>query len=109
MTDHAIAGRRVGSAASINGLAGLRDQTWMEDALCRRRNKSGNPLYSLALWFPDAAKNYKWAKAICHTCPVRQQCLDWAMANEHGTAWTRYGIYGGLTPDERAQLAKETA
>ena len=50
------------------------------------------------------------ALAACRTCPVRQQCLDLAMRAE-GTASAayRFGIYGGLTTEERADLAKRTA
>ncbi len=42
------------------------------------------------------------AKAVCRACPVRRECLDWAVeANE------RAGVWGGTTPDERAQLPTE--
>jgi len=40
------------------------------------------------------------AKAICEACPVRQPCLDHALANDE-----RYGIWGGLTDRERRLLA----
>jgi WhiB family transcriptional regulator, redox-sensing transcriptional regulator len=47
------------------------------------------------------------AIAICATCPVRQQCLDDALARE-GRKKARYraGIWGGLGPAERARLAR---
>ena len=39
------------------------------------------------------------AKDACHHCPVVAECLAWAMsANE------AYGIWGGLTPEERETL-----
>ncbi len=38
----------------------------------------------------------KMAVAVCWSCPVRQVCLDHAIA-----AGERYGIWGGLTPAER--------
>jgi hypothetical protein len=38
----------------------------------------------------------KVAKALCAECPIRQQCLEYAVeANEE------WGIWGGLTPRER--------
>ena len=41
------------------------------------------------------------AKNICAECPVKRECLDYAIeANEP------YGIFGGQTPSERMSLAK---
>lgn len=39
------------------------------------------------------------AKRICARCPVRACCLDDALA-----AGIRYGVYGGMTEDERRLL-----
>ncbi len=36
------------------------------------------------------------AKAICLVCPVLQQCAEWAIRHE------AYGVFGGLSPKERA-------
>lgn len=36
------------------------------------------------------------AKRVCAACPVREQCLDYAIR-----AGERYGIWGGLTELER--------
>ncbi|MEE4540957.1 WhiB family transcriptional regulator [Streptomyces sp. V4-01] len=48
------------------------------------------------------------ARAVCQGCPVREQCLDEALAVEGDASedW-RFGIYGGLTAKERVQLAAE--
>lgn len=56
------------------------------------------------------------AKAVCSACPLRQRCLDAAMGAEvrqqgprRGAGLAggdRYGVYGGLGPDERARLAE---
>ena len=43
------------------------------------------------------------AKAVCHTCPVRRMCLDWAL----GIYGEQYGVLGGLDADERVQLIRE--
>jgi WhiB family redox-sensing transcriptional regulator len=37
------------------------------------------------------------AKAVCESCPVRRECLDYALRNS-----VRYGIWGGLNEKERA-------
>jgi WhiB family redox-sensing transcriptional regulator len=41
------------------------------------------------------------AKAVCARCPVRMECLDYAVA-----AGERYGIWGGLNPQERRTYAR---
>jgi hypothetical protein len=64
-------------------------------------------------WFgdsddPDALDETAEAKQIClgtsdgRECPLRQQCLEFAMDNNE-----RYGIFGGKDPEERAQLRKQ--
>jgi WhiB family redox-sensing transcriptional regulator len=48
------------------------------------------------------------AKAICTgsadgtPCPLLASCLEFAMINNE-----RYGVWGGMSPEERAQLRKE--
>ncbi|WP_328434533.1 WhiB family transcriptional regulator [Streptomyces sp. NBC_00425] len=44
------------------------------------------------------------AKMLCAGCPVREACADYAIANG-----CRDGIWGGLTVDERDQLADARA
>lgn len=39
------------------------------------------------------------AKAVCRSCPVMAQCLNWAL-----TVGEPYGIWGGTTPAERHEL-----
>jgi WhiB family redox-sensing transcriptional regulator len=41
------------------------------------------------------------AKAICNTCPVAHECLAWAMKENE------YGIWGGLTEEERSRLRRK--
>lgn len=43
------------------------------------------------------------AKQVCRGCPVLAQC------RAHGLACENYGIWGGLTAKERADLRAETA
>ncbi|HET9973420.1 MAG TPA: WhiB family transcriptional regulator [Streptosporangiaceae bacterium] len=42
------------------------------------------------------------AKKICARCPVSWECLVFAM-----TTGQHYGIWGGLTEDERRRLRRE--
>jgi WhiB family redox-sensing transcriptional regulator len=41
------------------------------------------------------------ALRVCAGCPVRQQCLDFAM-----TSGEAHGIWGGTTPDERIRARR---
>lgn len=50
------------------------------------------------------------AKKNCARCPIalREECLEMAMRTEgRAVAANRYGVFGGLDPVERAELAKE--
>ncbi|MER6607347.1 WhiB family transcriptional regulator [Streptomyces sp. NPDC000927] len=42
-----------------------------------------------------------YAKALCAACPIRQACADHAIRRGESD-----GIWGGLTPAERAKLAR---
>ena len=44
------------------------------------------------------------AKSVCHRCPVTETCLAWAL--ETGQ---RYGVWGGLSEDERYELQRRGA
>lgn len=45
------------------------------------------------------------AQAVCASCPVRRQCLTDAIRREGAARPNcRYGIYGGLTGPQRANL-----
>lgn len=74
-------------------VAGTTD--WRVDAACR-------PLDS-AIFFPDRTayrnNDVAGAKAVCRRCPVREECLEAAMDGRE-----KIGIWGGLTPLERANL-----
>lgn len=65
------------------------DGDWWRDAACCGEDPE--------LFFPpeDADERIEAAKRVCDTCPIRQQCLDWAVSNRE------HGIWGGLTDRER--------
>lgn len=53
------------------------------------------------LWFPVETRDTGSAVAICSTCPVRSECLAWALENR-----IREGVWGGLTERQRARLVR---
>ncbi|WP_262701998.1 MULTISPECIES: WhiB family transcriptional regulator [Streptomyces] len=72
---------------------------WDLNAACR-----GEKTESFFLLHPLLEKA---AKDLCSTCPVQAQCLDLAMQTEGGSsAEMRFGVFGGLNPEERAALEK---
>lgn len=50
-----------------------------------------------------ATRRVTAAKAICARCPVLPACRTWALAHE------AYGIWGGLTEQERARRRRTAA
>jgi len=57
------------------------------------------------LWFPAGDKEtgtqYIEARAICNTCDVKADCLQWALDND-----IRYGLWGGQSAYQRDQIRK---
>lgn len=47
------------------------------------------------------------ARRICNACPVRAACLNEAMSVENDSMRGRFGVFGGLTPTQRARLARK--
>ena len=54
------------------------------------------------VFFPDRPSDHAAAaKAICRGCPVRKQCLEFAL-----DARLDHGVWGGLTEVERRSLRR---
>jgi hypothetical protein len=79
----------------------------MESALREKASCRGYPLsYRKAYWLTGLSEEISDdAKKICDACPVKIQCLEYAMALE--VDYHRFDIFGGLTPIERRRLGKE--
>lgn len=54
------------------------------------------------LFFPQRGESTKKAKATCASCPVRQECFDWALENN-----PTQGIWGGVSYRVRREIKKE--
>lgn len=73
-------------------------QDWAELAACQFENPE--------LFFPvsevgPGARQVALAKAVCARCPVKAECLGFALDNG-----LDHGVFGGTTPEERRKLAK---
>lgn len=51
------------------------------------------------LFFPRTGDSTKEAKQVCSTCPIRVECLDYAV-----TAGEHHGIWGGASEKQRRQM-----
>ena len=61
------------------------------------------------LFFPvgtsgPALRRADLAKAVCAVCDVQEACLAWALATRQD-----YGVWGGLTEDERRALRRRNS
>lgn len=76
---------------------------WRVDAACRGRDAE-------TFYHPDNERGPSRlqretrAKAICAQCPVIAACRRWAL-----TTREPYGVWGGLTVEERARLLTRRA
>ena len=79
--------------------------SWQDQALCATVTHPTGP----NLWDPGtgAENDEAYAAMICRPCPVKEQCLDFALAHETSDESTRAAIYGGHTPRQRAALARQ--
>ena len=73
------------------------DQDWAQSAECA---KPGKPLM-----FPHErdAVGVQLALDTCAACPVRQACLDEALGRNES-----FGIWGGMTTEERRALRRKS-
>ena len=67
---------------------------WMRRSACRGRD--------IAEFFPEPGGDADAARAICATCPVRDECLAFAVADR-----ATQGIWGGTDETERRRLRRK--
>jgi WhiB family redox-sensing transcriptional regulator len=72
------------------------DRPWAARAECRGEDPS--------MFFPGTDDDPSLGLAVCARCPVRQECLDYAIE-----ARERYGIWGGTTERQRRRMARRIA
>lgn len=72
---------------------------WRQRAACRDSDPH--------LFFPigdsgPAAAHAEAAKAVCRQCPVRVDCLEYALTSNQDA-----GVWGGATEEERRKLRRQ--
>lgn len=76
---------------TLIGCGGGQAEAWQERALCAQTDPE--------TFFPEKGGSSSEAKRICAGCPVKGECLEYAL--DRGE---RFGIYGGLSERERRKL-----
>lgn len=85
----------------------MTDQNWRKEAACLG--------YPTSLFFPhdqdpdepgprrrETPRLYRQALRLCGTCPVQQECLNYALELPE-----LFGMFGGKTRPERATILRE--
>ena len=67
---------------------------WQEEGICQSVDPEA--------WFPEKGGNNREAKAICLSCPVVDECLEYALSRGE-----RFGIWGAKSERERRKLERE--
>ncbi|MTD58756.1 transcription factor WhiB [Amycolatopsis sp. RM579] len=75
------------------------DLAWHDDAAC----VGTDPDSFYPEQGPGITLDVAAAKRVCLRCPVRPNCLAYAIAHDE-----RHGIWGGLTPQERRRHKAKT-
>lgn len=70
------------------------DRTWQNEANCLGVDPD--------LFFPERGASTREAKEVCNNCVVREECLEYAIANSE-----KFGIWGGLSERERRRIRRK--
>ncbi len=70
------------------------NQSWRQRSACQGLDPD--------VFFPLTEEDARQAKAICATCPVREACLEYALANRE-----QDGVWGGATAKERRRILRQ--
>ena len=74
----------------------LDERPWAAYAACRDVDPD--------VFFPASEEDSTQGLRICRGCPVKAECLDWALETR-----VRYGIWGGATERDRRRLLRRSA
>lgn len=80
----------------VSLMHGPQERTWQTKANCMGVDPD--------LFFPERGASTREAKEVCRGCVVREDCLEYALANGE-----KFGIWGGLSERERRRLRRQRA
>ncbi len=75
---------------------GGEDKSWQDMANCLGVDPD--------LFFPERGASTREAKEVCKGCVVRDDCLEYALANGE-----KFGIWGGMSERERRRIRRQRA
>lgn len=84
------------TASNSVSLLMLDERPWAAYGSCRGADPD--------LFFPGEDSRPDEGLKICSGCPVRAECLDWALETR-----IPYGIWGGMTERARRRLLRRSA
>lgn len=68
-------------------------EAWRDRARCAEADPDA--------FFPEKGGSTREAKKVCVACPVRAECLEYALEHDE-----RFGIWGGLSEQERRTITR---
>ena len=83
-------------ATMINDATTGEVPTWQRKANCMGVDPD--------LFFPERGASTREAKEVCRGCVVREDCLEYALANGE-----KFGIWGGMSERERRRIRRSRA
>jgi WhiB family redox-sensing transcriptional regulator len=72
------------------------EHSWQDNANCLGVDPD--------LFFPERGASTREAKEVCRGCVVREDCLEYALANGE-----KFGIWGGMSERERRRVRRQRA
>lgn len=72
------------------------ERPWVTDSACIG--------FEVKIFFPGADGDARPALRICENCPVRAECLEYALESRQ-----RYGVWGGTTERQRRRILRRSA
>lgn len=69
-------------------------QSWMLRGACRGKDP--------AFFFPSDGVGVELARQVCATCPVRVECLEYALHHR-----IEHGVWGGASERERRRILRQ--